>query len=109
VSLPTYYGRLDVDPPDFPVEARLQVFPDRVAFAFSGHDNGGPYRAEGIATRTSDGRFIAIDVPVQCTRGGRCELWFWRVTVGDNSCELECEWKQDGYATWTLSGELDLE
>jgi hypothetical protein len=55
-----FFGELEVEDGDFVLDAeRLIVKDGEVAFMFSGLDEWGDFRIEGVAKRTERGTFVA--------------------------------------------------
>lgn len=108
---PSYSGVLDVAGDAFKlVAADLRVFArQRVTFAFTGEDTGGPFRCEGTAVFAQVGFYVAAGVPVRCTRGGLVDIRFSLVREEDEECEVEGTWSDPRYvgSPWGFSGVLD--
>ena len=106
-----YCGQLSVEDDAFILFAdRLIVTPERVAFELAGEDEGGPFRLDGVAVPAGNGRFVAADVIVHSTRGGRATIHFFNISPEADYCDITGQWSQDGYdgSPWRFEGELDV-
>lgn len=105
-----YAGRFD-DLYDWAMWADdVRVFKgDRITFQFSGEDDGGPFRCEGTARLSPSGFYVASDVPIQCTRGGRAVICFSNVRCDLENCKFNVMWSQDGCegSPWRFEADLD--
>ena len=106
-----FCGQLSVEDKTFTLYVeRLIVTPSRVAFEFAGEDHGGPFRLDGVAVPAGNGRYVAADIAIHCTRGGRATIRFFDVSPHADYCDVTGQWEQDGYngSPWAFRGELDV-